>query len=1123
MKFCRSLEFNCVPEWNEYYLHYKSLKKLVEQIARAEAREWADDDLSSIMVGEAESEEVSSHIMVLEATFSKLFKEELEKVSVFYEAEKKHCFNVWNELTADQSSTRRARRVSFDDEYLLSGNFMTSFLRSDQELLNVSAESVKVLFLEMHDLLDFLQVNRTGFCKIIKKHDKYSRIPTKISLQAEIDMALPFSDSDKLHTVMGSMEELYAVLECEGRLHEARSQLRNILRERLIMSRSTVWQDKVAMERKVSAVSVAESAEAVEGSCGTTDWGYKFTVIITLFVLVWMLPIMPDPEMNRALAICVLVVSFWATEAIPLFATAIFVPLLVVVMQVIKDPITHEIIDRSTAATVIVSSMFSQVTLMLLGGFTIAAAATKFGIARSLACRILQLAGHKSSSLVFIVMVLALVSSSLISNVAAPVLCFSLLHAMLRSLPTDTCLTKQLVLAVAIASNIGGMVSPISSPQNIIAFERMTQTGGGISWLTWFAISIPVCALALFACWTAICWESKEEKPTLPSAVYFHPTPFVWGRKEVAVVSVTIMTIACWCSGPIGVGLFGNMGIIAVIPMIAFFGSGMLNKDDFNSFPWTVVMLAMGGGALGEAVKSSGFLSWIADTLTSYAPASSLFAQMFTITLVVTVITSFVSHTVGALIFIPMVQAVGENFSDPHPRLLVMAAAFACSTGMAMPVSSFPNLTASSQENGAGRPYVAPAEMIKVGTICSILVWFVLISVGFIMMRLLDNHVGINDKVLAEFIIDLHEKHPEVLSFQTALIEQGGEFSDALVHTLHRLIETLHPKRRKRVEREHEPDRSGRYPGLAITDAPRRVPTMEEIVAEEERERRHARPPPREIQTVRKPTTKKRKRLSSPERFEIKQLIASGVLNAGDYPELYEETERLADEAEVEEDVEIEVRPEEPRFLKGQMHLALELSPVKIVKNPEGSLNRAAMSGAALAAERREVRQTQEKEKKRDGKGTEISQSWADPTAPAHVFAEDLRRKGEEMPEWKKAAMEPRNARPVPSRPSSNTIRQQRESLPIYQLRRELMDAIRDHQILVVIGDTGSGKTTQLTQYLAEEGYTNRGQIVGCTQPRRVAAMSVAKRVSEEVGCRLGDFVGYTIRFEDCTSTRTQI
>jgi pre-mRNA-splicing factor ATP-dependent RNA helicase DHX38/PRP16 len=76
--------------------------------------------------------------------------------------------------------------------------------------------------------------------------------------------------------------------------------------------------------------------------------------------------------------------------------------------------------------------------------------------------------------------------------------------------------------------------------------------------------------------------------------------------------------------------------------------------------------------------------------------------------------------------------------------------------------------------------------------------------------------------------------------------------------------------------------------------------------------------------------------------------------------------------------------------------------------------------------------------------------------------------------------------------------------------------------VVVVVGETGSGKTTQLGQFLHEDGYGGYG-IIGCTQPRRVAAMSVAKRVSEEMGCKLGSTVGYAIRFEDCTSAETKI
>lgn len=104
----------------------------------------------------------------------------------------------------------------------------------------------------------------------------------------------------------------------------------------------------------------------------------------------------------------------------------------------------------------------------------------------------------------------------------------------------------------------------------------------------------------------------------------------------------------------------------------------------------------------------------------------------------------------------------------------------------------------------------------------------------------------------------------------------------------------------------------------------------------------------------------------------------------------------------------------------------------------------------------------------------------------------------------------------------TRSIAEQRRALPVRAVRDAFVSLLREHQIIVVVGETGSGKTTQLTQYLREAGYGRNGMI-GCTQPRRVAAMSVAHRVAEEVGCAVGQEVGYAIRFEDCTSEHTEI
>jgi ATP-dependent RNA helicase DHX8/PRP22 len=260
---------------------------------------------------------------------------------------------------------------------------------------------------------------------------------------------------------------------------------------------------------------------------------------------------------------------------------------------------------------------------------------------------------------------------------------------------------------------------------------------------------------------------------------------------------------------------------------------------------------------------------------------------------------------------------------------------------------------------------------------------------------------------------------------------------------------------------------------------------------------------------------KGRMKIGENEKWELQQLVASGVMPKSALLDIDEDYNAAinGETFEQEEDVDIEVRDEEPPFLAGQTKQSLELSPIRVVKAPDGSLNRAAMSGDTLARERRELRQQEAQEKAaKEAANVDLSSQWNDPMAQTKNFASDLRNTRNQqnphaeqtMPEWKKIS----TGRDASFGEKQNkSIAEVRRSLPTFAFRKQLMDAIKTHQILIVVGDTGSGKTTQLTQYLAEEGYATEKQI-GCTQPRRVAAMSVAKRVAEEVGCKLGSEVG---------------
>ena len=209
-----------------------------------------------------------------------------------------------------------------------------------------------------------------------------------------------------------------------------------------------------------------------------------------------------------------------------------------------------------------------------------------------------------------------------------------------------------------------------------------------------------------------------------------------------------------------------------------------------------------------------------------------------------------------------------------------------------------------------------------------------------------------------------------------------------------------------------------------------------------------------------------------------------------------------------------------PPFLDGKVVFTTQLEPVQVLRDPTADLAVVARKGSHLVREKRE----QQERAKAAGKafqlaGTALGNIMGVSQEAAENSESD---QGDYKGDSKFADHLKQKSDSVSGFARSKSIRQQREYLPVFAVREGLMQVIRDNSIVVVVGETGSGKTTQLAQYLHEEGFSKNG-IIGCTQPRRVAAMSVAKRVSEEVQCKLGETVGYAIRFEDCTSPNTLI
>ncbi|KDO35777.1 hypothetical protein SPRG_00517 [Saprolegnia parasitica CBS 223.65] len=264
------------------------------------------------------------------------------------------------------------------------------------------------------------------------------------------------------------------------------------------------------------------------------------------------------------------------------------------------------------------------------------------------------------------------------------------------------------------------------------------------------------------------------------------------------------------------------------------------------------------------------------------------------------------------------------------------------------------------------------------------------------------------------------------------------------------------------------------------------------------------------------------------EAWENNRLLTSGVMATTEVDTEFDD--------ELDARVQIMVHNTKPPFLDGRVSFTTQMEMVATVKDATSDMAVCARKGSELL---REVREQRERSKMRkrfwelggsrmgdaigiqapdanvDEDGNALPPELADaPRTGPHPDDVNYKEESQFSSHMKKKIVA------VSDFAKSNTIGEQRRYLPIFQCRSELMQVIRDNQIVVIVGETGSGKTTQLTQYMHEDGYSKFGMI-GCTQPRRVAAMSVAQRVSEEMGVTLGEEVGYAIRFEDLTCDKT--
>ncbi|KAI0667948.1 Sodium/sulfate symporter [Trametes maxima] len=603
-------------------------------------------------------------------------------------------------------------------------------------------------------LKSYVELNYAGFRKILKKYDKVTDSDLQDRyLHGVVEQAVPFQQTtkDRLNGKISQLVELYSRCVTKGDTIEGRRQLKLHQREHIAWERDTVWRQMISQARRGAGedggMMTMGGSLIVEPTRGLLDiqtpiGRVKLTskalyalVALVVFIVLLNVQVVDGVEANKCFAVLVFATILWATEAIPLFVTSTLIPLLLVVLRVIRSP-DGEPLDPPAATKHVFSVMFSPTIMLLIGGFTIASALSKTAIDRVLITKVLSLAGTRPSTVLLAFMGVACFASMWISNVAAPTLCFTLIQPILRTLPPRSSLAPCLIIGIALAANIGGQSSPISSPQNLIALAAMDPP---LDWGSWFAVSLPVSALSIVLIWLLLLVSYRPARsPDGEGEIEVKPVRAPKERfsaKQWWVSIVCLVTIALWCVAHSIQDVVGDMGVIAILPIVAFFSTGVLKKDDFEQFLWTVVFIAMGGIALGNGVTNSGLLEVLGDGIRSSISNLDLYPVVLLLSVIVLVISTFISHTIASVLLVPIAKEVGASMPGDRSNLLIFITGLICSTGMGMPVSGFPNQTAATQEDEMGQLYLSNVDFLKNGVPASVIATFVVATVGYLLMK----------------------------------------------------------------------------------------------------------------------------------------------------------------------------------------------------------------------------------------------------------------------------------------------------------------------------------------------------------------------------------------------------
>ena len=415
-----------------------------------------------------------------------------------------------------------------------------------------------------------------------------------------------------------------------------------------------------------------------------------------------------DPAQRSALVVLIVASGLWTTEAVPLAATGLLIPLLQAFFGI-----------QSFGAAL--APFFSTTIMLLLGGFMLAVAVEKYDLDEYFAFLILSKVKTGTKGVVLAIMFATGFLSMWISNSASAALLIAMALKITEQTKDESGnFSKIMVLAIAYSATAGGLATLVGTTTCAMAAASLSDlVGYNISFLGWMAFGLPIAIVQILIIWVVLFMIFPTDVKEIPPIE--RPTSEL-SRNQKMTLGIFVFAVFGWITGRlpepvanvIGWGGHGySSSIIACMVLVLLYFLDVIEETDIKNGKWGSLLLIGGGLSLGKALEVTGLVNVISDMLMNLTSGGSGLIAIIIVVVAGLGISIIASNTASAGIFLPIAIGLGQKIGF-SPVILAVAVGISTSLDFMLPVGTPPNAIAYS----TGK--VSMAEMIKAGVLLDI-------------------------------------------------------------------------------------------------------------------------------------------------------------------------------------------------------------------------------------------------------------------------------------------------------------------------------------------------------------------------------------------------------------------